>query len=194
METIVGFLSRPHGFNVLSTIGKLDGFKILKIYTHKFNPKSQDPNRNIRDDFELFVNKCKELSIPLETIDSKDSIIKNCPECDYIIEVSWRYIIPSNIVKKSRIGTFGIHRGKLPEYGGAEPIKQAMKNNENEIILSSHYLQPKIDSGDVITTLKYDLPDNLPKDLEKKIQQIREDITPLFSKIALQTIEIFKDN
>ena len=69
-----------------------------------------------------------------------------------------------------------------------------MKNNENEIILSSHYLQPKIDSGDVITTLKYDLPDNLPKDLEKKIQQIREDITPLFSKIALQTIEIFKDN
>ena len=130
METIVGFLSRPHGFNVLSTIGKLDGFKILKIYTHKFNPKSQDPNRNIRDDFELFVNKCKELSIPLETIDSKDSIIKNCPECDYIIEVSWRYIIPSNIVKKSRIGTFGIHRGKLPEYGGAEPIKQAMKNNK----------------------------------------------------------------
>ena len=193
MQTIVGFLSRPHGFNVLTTIGKLEKFKILKIYTHKFNPRSQDSNKHVRDDFELFVKKCEELSIPLETIDSKYSPIENCPECDYIIEVSWRYIIPSKIVKKSRIGTFGIHRGKLPEYGGAEPIKQAIKNNEEEVILSAHYLEPKIDSGDVITTLKYDLPNNLPTDLEEKIQQIRDDITPLFSKITLETIEIFEN-
>ena len=193
MQTIVGFLSRPHGFNVLTTLGKLDKFIILKIYTHKFNPKSQDPSRGIRDDFELFVNKCKELSIPLETIDSKDIPIENCPECDYIVEVSWRYVIPSQIVRKSRIGTFGIHRGKLPEYGGAEPIKQAIKNNEKEIILSAHYLEPEIDSGDVITTLKYDLPENLPMGLEEKIQLIRDDITPLFSKIALETIEIFEN-
>tara|TARA_Y100001936_G_scaffold149484_1_gene145857 strand:+ start:19954 stop:20538 length:585 start_codon:yes stop_codon:yes gene_type:complete len=193
MQTIVGFLSRSHGLNVLTALGKLDKFKILKIYTHKFNPKSQDPSRGIRDDFELFVNKCKELSIPLETIDSKDIPIENCPECDYIVEVSWRYIIPSKIVRKSRIGTFGIHRGKLPEYGGGEPIKQAIKNNEKEIILSAHYLEPEIDSGDVITTLKYDLPDNLPVDLEEKIQLIRDNITPLFSKIALEVIEIFEN-
>jgi len=193
MQTIVGFLSRPHGLNVLTTLGKLDKFKILKIYTHKFNPKSQDPSRGIRDDFELFVDKCEELSIPLETIDSKDIPIENCPECDYIVEVSWRYIIPSKIVRKSRIGTFGIHRGKLPEYGGAEPIKQAIKNNEKEIVLSAHYLEPEIDSGDVIRTLKYDLPENLPVDLEEKIQLIRDNITPLFSRITLETIEIFEN-
>ena len=89
MLTIVGFLSRPHGFNVLTTLGKLDEFDILKIYTHKFNPRSQDSNRGIRSDYELFVNECEKLSIPLETIDSKDTEIKNCPDCDYIIEVSW---------------------------------------------------------------------------------------------------------
>ena len=61
MQTIVGFLSRPHGFNVLTTIGKLEKFKILKIYTHKFNPRSQDSNKHVRDDFELFVKKCEEL-------------------------------------------------------------------------------------------------------------------------------------
>ena len=190
MQTIVGFLSRAHGFNVLTTLGKLKKFKILKIYTHKFNPRTQDSNRGVRDDYDLFVNECKKLSIPLETIDSKNLEIKNCPKSDYIVEVSWRYIIPSEIVKGATISAFGIHRGKLPEYAGAQPIKQALTNNETEIILSAHYLEPKIDSGDVITTLKHNLINNSITDFDKKIQQIRNDITPLFSKIVLNTIEI----
>jgi methionyl-tRNA formyltransferase len=193
VQTIVGFLSRSHGFNVLTTLGKMDQFKFLKIYTHKLNPKSQDLNRKIRDDYVLFVNECKKLSIPLVTIDSKDANILDCPESDYIIEVSWRYIIPSEIVKKSKIGTFGVHRGKLPNYAGPEPIKQALENNEKEIILSAHYLEPKIDSGDVISMIKYNLKNIPPKDFEKQIQEIRDEITPLFSKIVLDTLEILND-
>lgn len=194
MQTIVGFLSRAHGYNVLTNLGKMNEFKFLKIYTHKYNPKSQDPNKGVRDDYELFVNECKKLSIPLVPIDSKSIEITNCPECDYIVEISWRYIIPSKIVKKSRIGTFGVHRGKLPDYAGSEPIKQALKNNERKIILSAHKLEPKIDSGNVITTSVYDLKDNFnQKTPEKQIQEIRDAITPLFSVIVLNTIKILNN-
>ncbi len=194
MQTIVGFLSRAHGYNVLTNLGKMNEFKFLKIYTHKYNPKSQDSNKGVRDDYELFVNECKKLSIPLIPIDSKSTEITDCPECDYIIEISWRYIIPSKIVKKSRIGTFGVHRGKLPDYAGSEPIKQALKNNEKEIILSAHKLEPKIDSGNVITTSVYDLKDNLTKKTpENQIQEIRDAITPLFSVIVLNTIKILNN-
>lgn len=192
MRTIVGFLSRQHGFNVLSNLGKMKGYKFLKIYTHRLNPKTQDWTRGVRKDYGIFVNECKKLSIPLETIDSKNEEIENCPECDYIIEISWRYIIPSNIVKKSKIGTFGIHRGKLPDYAGAEPIKQAIKNNEKKIILSAHYLEPKIDSGEVITTSTYNLDAYSIENSEKTIQKIRNDITPLFSEIVLNTIKILE--
>ena len=194
MQTIVGFLSRAHGYNVLTNLGKMNEFKFLKIYTHKYNPKSQDPNKGVRDDYELFVNECKKLSIPLVPIDSKSIEITNCPECDYIVEISWRYIIPSKIVKKYRIGTFGVHRGKLPDYAGSEPIKQALKNNERKIILSAHKLEPKIDSGNVITTSVYDLKDNFnQKTPEKQIQEIRDAITPLFSVIVLNTIKILNN-
>jgi methionyl-tRNA formyltransferase len=194
VQTIVGFLSRAHGYNVLTNLGKMNEFKFLKIYTHKYNPKSQDPNKGVRDDYELFVNECKKLSIPLVPIDSKSIEITNCPECDYIVEISWRYIIPSKIVKKSRIGTFGVHRGKLPDYAGSEPIKQALKNNERKIILSAHKLEPKIDSGNVITTSVYDLKDNFnQKTPEKQIQEIRDAITPLFSVIVLNTIKILNN-
>jgi methionyl-tRNA formyltransferase len=194
MQTIVGFLSRAHGFNVLTNLGKMNEFKFLKIYTHKYNPKSQDLTKGVRDDYQLFVNECEKLSIPLIPIDSKFTEITDFPECDYIVEVSWRYIIPSKIVKKSKIGTFGIHRGKLPNYAGAEPIKQALKNNEKNIILSAHKLEPKIDSGDVITTSTYHITeDTSKKNIENQIQEIRDAITPLFFTTALNAIKILNN-
>ena len=81
----------------------------------------------------------------------------------------------------------------MPDYAGPEPIKQALENNETEIILSAHYLEPKIDSGDVISVKKYNLKNILLKDLEKQIQEIRDEITPLFSEIILDTLEILND-
>ena len=124
MKTIVGFLARSHGYNVLSALIESQNYNIIKIYTHKLNPRSQDPQRSVRTDYELFVKKCADNSINLESIDSKDHEIINFPVCDYIVEVSWRYKISQNIISKARRSAFGIHRGKLPEFAGAEPIKQ----------------------------------------------------------------------
>ena len=155
MKTVVGFLARPHGYNALSALVESQNYKIIKLYTHKLNPKSQDLQRSIRADYELFVKKCADNSIPLIPIDSKDHEITDFPECDYIIEVSWRYIIPQNIINKARRDTFGIHRGKLPEFAGAEPIKQALLKNEKIIVLSAHYLEKTIDTGQVITSIEF---------------------------------------
>ena len=59
MKTIVAFLSRPHGFNVLKYLINSKEYKLIKLYTHSLNPKSQDPQRKNRQDFELFENLCK---------------------------------------------------------------------------------------------------------------------------------------
>ena len=145
MKKIVGFLSRSHGFRVLKELIN-SNYEILCVYTHALNPKSQDPTRSERSDFKQFVDICKKYKIPLIPIDKKDEI-PDVPECDFIVEVSWRYLIPKEITQKSKIVAFGIHRGKLPEYAGAEPIKQALLNNEKEIVISSHELASQIDSG-----------------------------------------------
>ncbi len=193
MKTVVGFLARPHGYNALSTLVESQNYKIIKLYTHKLNPKSQDLQRSIRADYELFVKKCAENSIPLISIDSKDHEITDFPECDYIIEVSWRYIIPQNIINKARRDVFGIHRGKLPEFAGAEPIKQALLKNEKTIVLSAHYLEKTIDTGQVITSIEFPVDYNNEKNLETNIQSIRDQITPLFSKLMLETLNILEN-
>ena len=192
MKTVVGFLSRPHGYDALSAIAKSQDYKIIKLYTHKLNPKSQDSQRSIRTDYELFVKKCVDNSIPLVPIDTIEDEITDFPDCDYILEISWRYKIPKSIIDKARIAAFGIHRGKLPDFAGAEPIKQALLNGEKKIVLSAHYLEKTIDSGQTISTIDFPVEYSSEENLETSTQTIRDKITPLFSKLALQTLSILE--
>ena len=190
MKTVVGFLSRPHGFNVLSALIESKEYRLIKLYTHRLNPKSQDPSRSERKDYPLFQDICEKNEIPITTIDSKNDKIEQIPECDFIVEVSWRYLIPQEIVRKARIGTFGIHRGKLPEYAGAEPIKQALLNNEKEVVLSAHFLASEIDSGNTIDTISYPVNFDNNSTLEANVRRLRDEITPLFSKLTFQTFNM----
>lgn len=192
MRTVVGFLSRPHGYNVLQAIVKSSDYKLVAVHTHALNPKSQDPTRSQRTDYELFVMTCFENNIPLYPIDSKDQPIPNLPSCDFIVEVSWRYLIPDKIAKQAKIAAFGIHRGKLPEYAGAEPIKQALLKGDNKIVLSAHYLDPIIDGGKTITSMSHPVNYDQNSDLEQNIQRLRDEITSLFSKVTFETFKILE--
>jgi len=194
MISVVGFLSRPHGYAVLKELIQNDKIKIAKIYTHELKPKSQDPARSIREDFPEFEKICDENNINLEKIDSKDFKINEFPMCDYIIEVSWRYFIPENIILKAKKMAFGIHRGRLPEYAGAAPIKQALLKNEKSIFLSVHNLNAKIDEGDVINEIEYPVNFDKTKTLDQNIQRIREEITPLFPKLTIETLDKLEQN
>jgi methionyl-tRNA formyltransferase len=194
MKTVVGFLSRSHGYDVLTKLIESKEFKIIQIFTHKLNPLSQDTSRSIRDDYTQFEKICVENKIPLSSIDFKNMEIPEFPECDFIVEVSWRYIIPQNIVKKAKFLSFGIHRGKLPDYAGGEPIKQALKNNDKEIILSAHLLDSVIDAGKTIATKIHPVNYDDNYDLENNIKRLRGEIHPLFGQLTLEVLHSFYTN
>jgi len=193
LKTIVAFLGRAHGLNVLLSLIESNEHRILKVYTHSLNPKSQDPKRVIRTDYHLFKEICAKHDIPLVAIDSNKEKIQDVPNCDFIVEVSWRYLLLPEITKKAKIIAFGIHRGKLPEYAGAEPIKQALLQNENEIILSAHYLDSLIDAGKTITRISHPVNYDSSFSIDENIQRLRDEITPLFSKIMFKTFKIISE-
>ena len=194
MKSVVALVSRAHGLNILDALIKSKNYEVCEVFTHKLNPKSQDSTRSVRSDFHNYLKKCEENKIKMRTVDSPNEEIKDFPNCDFIVEVSWRYLIPVNIINRAKISAFGIHRGKLPEFAGAEPIKQALQKGEKEIVISAHYLSPKIDGGDVIYSKKYPVNYNPQYDLESNVQRLRDEITPLFSKIMFKTLEILGSN
>jgi methionyl-tRNA formyltransferase len=192
--TVVCFVSRAHGFSVVDALVNSHNYKILEIFTHSLNPKSQDPTRSQRTDFQKFVKICHKNCIPLKKIDEKNQIMTSIPQCDFIIEVSWRYLISKKITSKAKIAAFGIHRGKLPEYAGAKPIKQALENNEKNIILSAHYLDSEIDQGHVINTISHPVNYIETNTFDENVQRLRDEITELFPKLMFRAFQIFNSS
>ena len=80
----------------------------------------------------------------------------------------------------------------MPDFAGAEPIKQALLNGEKKIVLSAHYLEKTIDTGHVISTIDFPVDHDDEKNLDINIQTIRDEITPLFSKLVFQTLNILE--
>ncbi|KFM20099.1 Bifunctional polymyxin resistance protein ArnA [Marine Group I thaumarchaeote SCGC AAA799-P11] len=194
MKTVVCFVSRPHGFSIVDALVNSPKYKILKIFTHSLNPKSQDPTRSQRTDFQKFVQICQKNCIPLEKIDEKNQSISDVPQCDFIVEVSWRYLIGEEITNKANIVAFGIHRGKLPEYAGAQPIKQALENNEKNIVLSAHYLDSEIDQGTVIDSISHPVNYINTHTLDENIRRLRDEITELFPKLMFNVFKFFNNS
>ncbi|MBR73438.1 MAG: methionyl-tRNA formyltransferase [Dehalococcoidaceae bacterium] len=193
MKEVVGFLSREHGLEVLNSLIKSSSYKLIKVYTHSLKPKSEDPQRAIREDYIIYKKICQEHDIPLEPIDSKDFVIEDFPKCDFIIEVSWRYLISKNIISSPRISSIGIHRGELPKFAGAEPMKKAIMNKEKNIIVTAHYLDKNIDEGETITSITHPINYDSQMTLDENILRLRNEITKYFSKLTFDAFRIYEE-
>lgn len=97
--------------------------------------------------------KALELGIPvLEPTNLKDEeFISNLKEFDGNVFVVIAYqMIPPEVFKLPKYGTFNIHASLLPNYRGAAPINWAIANGEKRIGLTSFFINEKMDDGDII--------------------------------------------
>lgn len=188
-------IAREHGLETARHMLKLGRFQILSIFTHRLNPKSYDPKKKERDDFRRFTELAEVNRIPLITIDSKSEQIKLedfCSKTDYdfLISISWRYLISSNVFKKARIGAINLHRGDLPKYAGAEPIKKAIENKENEIVICAHRITENYDEGEVLCKARYPIKYDEQVSLLENVERLKREITPCFPQLTIKSLDI----
>ncbi len=193
---VVGFLAREHGLNGLMHLTDSDNYKPVCVFTHRFKPKSQDIGKGQRKDFTKYKSLCAEHSVPLYAIDTRKEslkiydILEKIREFDFIVSISWRRLIPENQLDMPEIGGINLHRGKLPDYPGAEPIKQALSNRDDFIYITSHILAKEIDSGDTIALYKHPVNYNDNHSLNKNIERLKKELTPHFGPLLIKSLNI----
>ena len=100
-------------------------------------------------------NLCKKYKVKYS---SKKISKKNLPfKPDIIASVSYKYIIPSEVIKFTKICGFNIHPSILPYYKGCSSVTWSMINNEKFIGYTYHLINKKIDSGDILYQKKIEL-------------------------------------
>tara|TARA_B100000029_G_C17528576_1_gene942551 strand:- start:799 stop:1479 length:681 start_codon:yes stop_codon:yes gene_type:complete len=185
--------AREHGMAALNELLEKE-YLIMAIFTHKLNPKVYDIEQNIRDDFNEYEDFSRKNDIPLYTIDSKSEkeildkyAIEN--EFEFLISISWRYLIPENVYNKAKHGAINLHRGDLPRYAGVEPIKRALKNNEKQIAVCCHHITSKFDDGEVIFKEYHNTNYQKELSLEQNVERLKREITRYFPKLTIKTLE-----
>jgi methionyl-tRNA formyltransferase len=193
---VVGFLAREHGFNGLVSLVNSDIYTPICVLTHKLKAKSQDSNRAVREDYSEYESLCRTNNIPLYAIDSKkdamkiDEILMELKEFDLFASISWRRLIPANQLIMPTIGGVNLHRGKLPDYAGAEPIKQALNNGDRFVYITSHILAEEIDCGETIATYKHSVNYSNNESLYENIERLKDEITPHFGPLLIKSLNL----
>src|SRR5262245_35287736 len=71
-------------------------------------------------------------------------------EVDLAFVVSWRYLIPPEVYRRPRRGTFVFHDSLLPEYRGFAPTVWALVNGEDHTGVTLFEIAEEMDAGPVV--------------------------------------------
>lgn len=104
---------------------------------------------------------------------------------DIIVVVAFR-ILPKEVFRIPRMGSFNLHASLLPKYRGAAPINWAIINGETETGVTSFLLEEKVDTGSVVLQARVRIgPDETAGDLHDKLAEVG-------AEIVLQTVRLME--
>ena len=79
---------------------------------------------------------------------------------DVICVVAYGKILPKEILDIPKLGCINVHGSLLPKYRGAAPIQWAVLNGDKETGITTMYMGPGMDTGDMILTEKVTIGEN----------------------------------
>ena len=103
-------------------------------------------------------------------------------KADMFVVVAFR-MLPEEVWRMPKYGTFNLHAALLPQYRGAAPINWAVINGEKLTGVTSFMIDKNIDTGGIILRQESRIgPDDTAGDVHDRLMEIGSDI-------VLQTVE-----
>ena len=89
---------------------------------------------------------------------SKEDIFKKIfdTQVDIVLSSGFKFILPKSKIAKDKI-YLNSHPSLLPKYKGLYAIKNAYKKNEEFIGSTLHYMEEKVDAGEIIFQEKFNI-------------------------------------
>jgi len=190
----VAFLGRDTGLTLLKQVliphPDLD---LNTIFTHQQLPKKEGGGD--RPEYADYVDTCQRYGVQLTALDfpqakSPQQFLPAGETFDVLIMLSWRYLLPSAVLKKFKRARINIHRGALPKYAGAEPIKRAIETGETKVAITAHHVTETLDAGATICSIWQDIAP-LPTQLTAAAyaETVKQQLKPLYAPLTRQALQ-----
>lgn len=97
-------------------------------------------------------------------------------KADVFVVVAFR-ILPPEIYRLPKFGSFNLHASLLPKYRGAAPINWAIIRGEKETGVTTFFLSEKVDTGDIILQSRLAIgPDETAGELHDRLAAAGADL------------------
>ena len=108
---------------------------------------------------------------------------------DLMLALSWRYILSKNVLDRPTAGAINLHRGELPKFKGAEPVRRAIEAGATSVSITAHRMTEELDSGPILATVNIEMPP-LPANItaEDYAEKIKVALYPLYAPLARLSI------
>jgi len=152
-------------------------FNIISVYTqppaksHRGQKINFSPVQQFSEKNNLPVRSPENLNN-----DEEYNFIKNL-SADLVVVVAYGKLIPTSILKTTKLGFVNIHASLLPRWRGAAPIQRAIMNGDKKIGVSIMKIEEKLDSGPVLASKEILLDENaIYGEMQKKLSLVGSDL------------------
>ncbi|MGH7126586.1 MAG: formyltransferase family protein, partial [Stellaceae bacterium] len=94
-------------------------------------------------------------------------------------------LVLAEVLDRFAIGAVNLHRGALPAYAGAEPVRRAIEAGETRVAITAHHMSPEIDQGAEIARVWLDIPPKSPSaSTSEYAEHVKSALVPLYAPLA----------
>lgn len=191
----VALLAREPGLQVLTNAlignGLID---LVHVFTHGTRPKAEGGGE--RPELSRYRDAAGTHGLPLTVLDMPEArdLGAHMPagDVDLLVSVSWRALVGEDVLGRLGAGAINLHRGALPAYAGAEPVRRALEAGEARVAITAHHMTAEIDAGAEIARVWLDVGGIAAEwPAAERAERVKEMLVPLYAPLARTAIGAF---
>ena len=119
---------------------------------------------------------CLECNIPIYTYEDDPLIFKKIPSADLSFLLSWKYLIPQELISHSKFGVINLHYSLLPDLRGVYPVNWAIIEGRIKTGISYHIVNEMIDAGPVLISKEVSISmEDTARSLQLRLDRVAHD-------------------
>jgi methionyl-tRNA formyltransferase len=168
------------GVTALATIAQTD--EVVGVIAHPF-----DPEDGVR--YQSVFDFAKTRGWPVIRGKGRDSSVEDFLQYvapDLIWVTDYRYLLPSSVLAKAKLGAVNLHPSLLPAYRGRAPINWAILEGETLLGLTAHFIDAGMDSGDIVAQIPFELAES------EDVGDALDKLYPIYEAVTHEVLQAFR--
>ena len=132
-------------------------YDIAAVFTQPDKPRNRGMSLSFSPVKELALQNGLDVYQPTKLRDGSFTELLRSLKPDVLVVVAYGRILPEDALSVPTYGAVNVHSSLLPKYRGAAPVQWAVLNGDTVTGVSTLYLAPEMDTGDVIFTEKTEI-------------------------------------